>query len=252
MFRKGQVRTINLSNFRVRFWFEKKTIKTNRAAPTCNNCLKGNNIKISMILKEKITKISMIYNWFADYLSFFLEKLKFSFFTSLGLLCRGPRWALILYLSNNILSESFFPFTRLPCAQENVRIPEMKVTKYKTFNLNRNCVQISKKISLYIEVICYCSCFLFSSPKLPWTILGKKIICLLFDCFYLTHHSSKQIICFDSEKSAIPVVFYVPWVLLVFVLLAGLGRVGLGHAGFRLIRLDRAGLSIVELSYFRL
>jgi len=60
MFRKGQVRTINLSNFRVRFWFEKKTIKTNRAAPTCNICLEENNIKISMILKEKITKISMI------------------------------------------------------------------------------------------------------------------------------------------------------------------------------------------------
>ena len=60
IFEKTGANYQTLLNFRVRFWFEKKTINTNRAAPTCYTCLKEKNLKISMILKEKNTKISMV------------------------------------------------------------------------------------------------------------------------------------------------------------------------------------------------
>ena len=57
--------------------------------------------------------------------------------------------------------------------------------------------------SRYIEVkVAHYFVFMFSPPKISYTIWGIKAICLhLLTVFYLTQPFSKQIICFDFQKT---------------------------------------------------
>jgi hypothetical protein len=73
-------------------------------------------------------------------------------------------------------------------------------------------VQRSKK-ARYIKVkVEHYLLFMFSPPKISYTIWGIKYICLhLLTVFYLIQPSIKQIICFDfgKQNSVLPIVLYV-------------------------------------------
>ena len=110
--------------------------------------------------------------------------------------------------------------------QSNVFCSQIIITTPTTTNNNNNkqvCIDttawssfswrlkiIFKKVQIcgYIEVkVGQYLLFMFSPPKISWTVYGIKNICLhVLAVFYLTQPSRKQIICFDFEKqnSALP------------------------------------------------
>ena len=76
------------------------------------------------------------------------------------------------------------------------------------------------KKARYIEVIVgHYLLFMLSPPKISWTVLRIKSICLhVLIIFYLTQPSSKQIICFDFKKQDSALPYNILYTLLISVL----------------------------------